>query len=56
MWRDMACKICIAQRIALGWLFRWPHYQLFTVTGGAKLTQLELLHAIARLNARHALN
>jgi hypothetical protein len=65
----MACQICIAQRIALGWVFKLVHFQQFTfplgspATGlrrwgvdGAKMTQFELLHEIARLNARHALN
>ena len=52
----MSCELCIAQRIALGWLFRNAPIQRFDISGASKMEPLDALHAIARRNARHANN
>jgi hypothetical protein len=52
----MTCNISIAQRIALGWVIKVVPVQRFTIANAVNMTQAEVAHHIARLNARHANN
>jgi hypothetical protein len=52
----MTCKLCLAAAIATGWRFKVVQYQQFTLPMAGLATGLDVHHAVARLNARHANN